>query len=232
MLLKLAGLTVRIDARYPYLPLLCRDYTVPEGEPELTICATEEDLLREGAALPQASPGYLESVAVYRKLCDALALRGVVLLHAAVLVTDGRAYAFTAKSGTGKSTHLKLWMDMLGDRAFVLNGDKPLMRLGEDGQVWIYGSPWCGKEGWNRNTSAPLGALCFLERDMVNRIAPLPPEEGVERILPQLLRPSTPEGVLRTLSLADECLRRVPLFLLGCNISPEAAALSYAAMHG
>ena len=210
MLLKLAGLTVRIDARYPYLPLLCRDYTVPEGEPELTICATEEDLLREGAALPQASPGYLESVAVYRKLCDALALRGVVLLHAAVLVTDGRAYAFTAKSGTGKSTHLKLWMDMLGDRAFVLNGDKPLMLLGEDGQVWIYGSPWCGKEGWNRNTSAPLGALC----------------------LPQLLRPSTPEGVLRTLSLADECLRRVPLFLLGCNISPEAAALSYAAMHG
>ena len=91
------------------------------------------------------------------------------LLHAAVIEVDGLAYAFAAPSGTGKTTHIALWKKFFGDRANIINGDKPIIRF-ENGTPYIYGTPWCGKEGYNINTKAPLAALCFIERSPENTI--------------------------------------------------------------
>lgn len=233
MLCRLAGYVFDIKAKHTYIPRLCHDYIVENGaDVDFTVSVTEEELAAEAIRQPTQRAPYLEGTCAIRQITDWLAPRGVVLLHAAVVCVDGVAYAFSAPSGTGKSTHVCLWLEMLKERAFVLNGDKPFLKKEADGTLRVYGSPWCGKEGWNRNTSAPLGGLCFLERAAGNRIRRMAPSEGVVRIFSQLLRPSTMDGVDATLTMANDVLTQVPVWLLGCNISKEAAELSFGAMHG
>ena len=77
-----------------------------------------------------------------------------MLLHAAILQYEGRAYAFLGRSGTGKSTHTGLWLKYL-DGSKIVNGDKPILSIGEK-DVIAYGTPWMGKEGRGENTQAPL----------------------------------------------------------------------------
>jgi hypothetical protein len=143
-------------------------------------------------------------------------------MHAAVIAVDGVAYAFTAKSGTGKSTHLKLWMEMLGDRAFVLNGDKPLIRLFEDGTVRAYGTPWCGKEGWQTNTSAALDAVVFLEQAKANEITTVGKEEFTHRISEQILPPANRDTADQFVELLHHTVEHVPAYVLKCNMSTTA----------
>ena len=233
MLYRIADFLIDIEPRFPLMRRHLEEYAYHgEGEADFSVRVTDEMLEKQRAAQPEFSLPYHEGTCMLRVIADTVVHRGCFLMHAAVIAVDGVAYAFTAKSGTGKSTHLKLWMEMLGDRAFVLNGDKPLIRLFEDGTVRAYGTPWCGKEGWQRNASLPLGGLCFLERDTENHIRPLAANEAVERIFSQLLKPSTARGLAATLDMADTVLSTVPLWLLGCNISPEAAETSYTAMTG
>ena len=119
--------------------------------------------------------------------------------------------------------YLKADVD-LKDNPATPSADLEICKKEADGTLWVYGSPWCGKEGWNRNTSAPLGGLCFLERAAENRIRRISPTEGVSRIFSQLLRPSTLEGIDATLMMANDVLTRTHVWLLGCNISKEATA--------
>ena len=233
MLYRIADFLIDIEPRFPLMRKHLEEYAYEgEGKADFSVRVTDEMLEKQRAAQPEFSLPYHESTCILRVIADTVVHRGCFLMHAAVIAVDGVAYAFTAKSGTGKSTHLRLWMEMLGDRAFVLNGDKPFLRLFEDGTVRAYGTPWCGKEGWQRNTSLPLGGICFLERDVTNHIRPLAANEAVERIFSQLLKPSTAAGLAATLDMADRVLAGVPLWLLGCNISPEAAETSYKAMTG
>jgi hypothetical protein len=152
-----------------------------------------------------------------------------MLLHAAAVKVGDRAYAFSAPSGTGKSTHIKLWRRVYGERVGILNGDKPILRE-KDGALTVYGTPWCGKEGWNRNDSALFGAMCFVERADENRIRLLSHDEAVARVFAQLLKPSAPEGLAETLRMTDLLIRTVPIYLLSCNMSEEAARLSFETM--
>ena len=80
---------------------------------------------------------------IYRKIADALVDDGVILYHGSVIAVDGQGYLFTAKSGTGKSTHTALWRELFGERAVMVNDDKPLLRVKDD-QVTVYGTPWNG----------------------------------------------------------------------------------------
>ena len=63
---------------------------------------------------------------------------GGFMLHSSAVVVDGKAYLFSANCGTGKSTHTKLWLNLFGDQAYILNDDKPALRL-EDGTWYAYG---------------------------------------------------------------------------------------------
>lgn len=233
MLYRIADFLIDIEPRFSLMQRHLEEYAYHgEGKADFSVRVTDEMLKKQQAMQPEFALPYHESTCILRVIADTVAQRGCFLMHAAVIAADGVAYAFTAKSGTGKSTHLRLWMEMLGERAFVLNGDKPLIRVFEDGSVRAYGTPWCGKEGWQRNASLPLGGICFLERDTENRIRPMTAEEAVERIFSQLLKPSTAGGLSATLDMVDRVLKTVPLWLLGCNISPEAAKTSYTAMTG
>ena len=132
---RLAGHTIRIESLYSQVHTLCKAYRV-DGEAEYCITTTPADIAYErqrsaradeleGAAVREHADPYLETLAVYRKLAQLLVWDDILLMHGAVVAVDGQAYLFTAKSGTGKTTHTRLWMQQFGDRAVMVNGDKP-----------------------------------------------------------------------------------------------------------
>ena len=226
-LYRIADFIMDIKSRYQHIPRQCAAYLAPEGSvPDFTIEVSEEEIDASLTASGHSSRGYHESICAYRHIATEILQHGGMVMHAAVVGYDGGAYAFSAKSTTGKSTHISLWRECFGESVTVINGDKPILRI-RDGKVYAYGTPWCGKEGWNTNTSAPLTALCFLERSPENYIHPLDTSEAFNRIVHQLIRPRDAAQMDLTLQFTDLLLRTVPTFVLGCNISHEAAELSF-----
>lgn len=110
--------------------------------------------------------------AIMLSFAFASALHGALLIHASCIMKDGWAYPFTAKSGTGKSTHTSLWMKHIKG-AELLNDDNPVIRF-IDGKTFVYGSPWSGKTPCYRNRKARLGAVTKIERAPANTIERLP----------------------------------------------------------
>ena len=99
-----------------------------------------------------------------------------------------------------------------------------------DGKLYAYGTPWCGKEGWNNNTRVPVNALCFLERSKDNNIRRIGADEAIMRLFHQILTPSDMETVDALFPLLDKTLREVPCYILGCNMDEEAAVVAYNGM--
>lgn len=232
--IRLADLNILIHAHHKYVVRQCENYLTPEPLTEetadLVVEAVAEELEAEKAKNPSNMPvGYIESICIYRVICRKLPLLGAMLLHSAVISDGGHGYAFTANSGVGKTTHIKLWQQAFGDEVSIVNGDKPIIRK-KDGKWYAYGTPWCGKEGWNINTAVPLAAICFLRRGEKNTIAPLKAETAIGDIMPQLLIPDDAAALMATLDLLDGVLTDVPLYELHCTISEEAARIARAAM--
>ena len=99
----------------------------------------------------------------------ATATLGTLEMHASTVVKDGRAYLFLAKSGTGKSTHSRMWMQAIPG-THLMNDDNPVVRCWPDGRVVAYGTPWSGKTPCYRNESFPVGAFVRIERAPENRL--------------------------------------------------------------
>lgn len=228
--IRIAGIAVGIDNRYEYVKRLCRDYICTD-EPRFCVRAKESDLRKQLELFSQGGPGYAESICVYRDICRRLPEYGAFVFHAAAVECDGASYAFSAPSGTGKSTHAALWLDAFGDRARIINGDKPVIRICNEG-IYVCGTPWCGKEGQNTNAESPLRALCFIERGTENSIRSIEKSEAVMRIMPQILMPREEKEADLLFGLLDRALSLLPLYVLRCNISAEAAYTAYEGMKG
>lgn len=226
--IKLAGVCVGIDNRYQHLERQCQAFRCEDELIDFTVSVSQEEILEE-QKFGKFSDGYCESICMYRHICEKMPAYGVFLMHASVLEVDGYAYAFSAPSGTGKSTHTALWLKNIPNSR-VLNGDKPLLRVEENGTVTAYGTPWNGKENWGENISAPLKAVCFLERGLVNEIRRVSEEETVMRLAHQLYLRGDRGSVNLQLALMDSFVRTVPFYAIKCNISDEAALLAYNTM--
>ncbi len=230
--IRIAGLDIGIDNKYDFVKRLCRDYIKDSDRLKFTVSADHSMIAAETAGeVAPAVPGYAESLCIYREICRRMPEYSAYLLHAAAVECDGRAYAFAAKSGTGKSTHASLWLKHLGSRARVINGDKPIVRFFEDG-AYIYGTPWCGKEGYNVNTRSRLAAICFIERSSENKIRPAARREVTEKLIRQTLLPREPAEITMLMQLIDLTVRSIPCWVLSCNMSLEAAEIAYMAMSG
>lgn len=234
--IRIAELSVGIDNRYPFVEKLCRDYLCDEP-PLFTVRATEEDIDREGELVRADAPvgahlprGYLESIVVYREIAKRLPEYDAFVFHGVALSLPDGAYLFTAKSGVGKTTHTRLWLERYGALCHVLNGDKPIIR--EIGGVpYVFGTPWQGKENYGTNESAPLRALAFVHRAPENRAEQIADASSV--ILPLLSQayvPQSQEAALRVFGIADNILKNINLFHLYVNMQPEAAEVAYRAM--
>lgn len=225
---RIAGLSVKM-ATYGRTEAQSRSYLVDISEPVDIVI--EQDPERIKRMYPRLSDEDCEYLATgsdfYAKL---LAFNGF-RLHSSAIVVDGIAYLFSATSGTGKSTHTNLWLKLFGDRAFILNDDKPALRL-EDGVWYAYGTPWSGKHDISVNTRVPVGGIACLERGEVNEIEPFGGYDAVLAILRQSNKPKDAQCRMQLLELLDKLISQVPVWKLRCNMEPEAAIVSYEAMSG
>lgn len=209
----------------------CKDYLTNE-EPKFHILATDEDLQYEQDCAEDGveyTKSYLEYIALYRLFCEKSVDYGVFLCHGSVVEVDGKAYLFTAPSGTGKSTHTKLWREVFKDRAIMINDDKPLLRI-EDDAVYAYGTPWDGKHGLSTNKRSPLVGICFLYQDKENHIEKITAEKAVGLLMNQIYRPRNVEGLIKTMDFVDQLMKKVPMYKMGCNISTKAVKMAYDTM--
>lgn len=230
-LYSIAGLTVQMDCRGRTQQQSLAYITKESMNPDMVISREEiDDLLgwfqNEHPELAgDLCEYYVSGMLFYRKLLDF----GGLQLHSSAVVVDGKAYAFTADCGTGKSTHTQLWLDRFGDRAFILNDDKPALRC-EDGVWYAYGTPWSGKYDISRNVRIPLAGIAIVERSENNEIQPIGGMPAILAILKQVNRPRAAEYRVKLMDLLDKLITTVPVWKLRCNMDPEAAVVAYEAM--
>jgi hypothetical protein len=236
---KIAGHSVEFNSMYDEIHRMCEKYQTMEP-PEFSICIHPEDITRErgkseaeakkeGNPIRHFSEEYLETLAVYRKLSEQLVDQNILLFHGSVIAVDGKGYLFTAKSGTGKSTHTRLWRELFGERAVMVNDDKPLLHITEKG-VTAYGTPWDGKHHLSSSISVPLKAICILRRDITNHIERIDRSLAYSMLLQQTYRSANQDKMTKTLELIDLLMAKVELYMLGCNMESEAAVVAYKGM--
>ena len=228
---RIADKNIRISSLFSFIHVYCDEYKT-DGEPDFEVEITEADLKAECKAVKaDIMGGWVEVSAVYRKIAEIMPKYDTFMLHGSAISVDGEGYLFSAKSGTGKSTHTKLWCKLLGDRAIMVNDDKPFIRV-TGGEARIYGTPYSGKEGLNTNISVPLRAICILERSETNRIRQVDFSDVYPVLVQQAYHPSDREMFDRTLELLDRLSQHVRFNRLSCNKELEAAEVSYSAMKG
>ena len=228
---KFGDIPIEITYRGSYLEQKAKDYITDE-EPLFSVFATDEDLEYEREKSEEGdefSKPYLEYVAIHRLICEKIIDYGLVLFHSSVVELDGECYLFTAKSGTGKSTHTRMWREVFGERAIMINDDKPLIKE-EDGVFYAYGTPWDGKHHLSVNRRSPIKAICYLERGEKNEIEKVNSQDVTYNLLAQVYRPRNQEGLIKTLDFADSMLKSIPMYKMKCTISHEAAQMAYDAM--
>ena len=228
--ISIAGLSVGIDNRYPYLESFCRDYLTEEA-PLFTVRATDEAIDEEAKASEAVYPkGYLESIVVYREIAKRLPTYDGFVFHGVALAVGDKAYLFTARSGVGKTTHTGLWLSAFDD-CHVLNGDKPILRF-IDGVCYAAGTPWQGKERLGENEMLPVGGVAFVHRAPENRACVIDSAQAVLPFLSQTYLPEDDESVGMIVASVDRILSSVGLVNLYVNMNPDAALVARRALIG
>jgi len=237
--IQIAGLVTHVQPLFISTQEYCRPY-LTDLEPEFFVEVTEADLvyqqelmekeaLEEGFRIRKYGGPFLERATIQRKIAFELLNRDTLLLHGSTVGVDGAAYLFTARCGTGKSTHTRFWREIFGQRAVMVNDDKPFLKITSSG-VYAYGSPWSGKHGLDTNICLPLKGICFLRRGTENRICLAEPEEYLEELCHQSLFPEDAAGQDKGRTLVKLLSQMVPLWEMDCTKDPSAALVSYEAM--
>jgi hypothetical protein len=235
---KIADKVIEVTSIYAEVHEYCTDYLTDEpADYSITTTQADIDFEREksaredeieGIPVRHFSDSYLEELAVYRKIAEKMIEYDTVLFHGSVVAVDDVGYLFTAKSGTGKSTHTRLWREYFGDRAVMVNDDKPLLHIADT--VTAYGTPYNGKHRLGTNTSVPLKAICILTRSAENHIEPITREQAYTMLLQQVYRPADMLKMAKTLELVDRLADSVKLYRLGCNMDISAAKVAFEGM--
>lgn len=154
-----------------------------------------------------------------------IVFHGGFVIHASSISCSGKGIAFTAPSGTGKSTHASMWEKIYN--ASVLNDDCPIIKF-EDNQPFIYGTPWSGANNKALPSSSPLSALVVLEQSEENSIRELTNKDAIPLLLPRMFLPyQNPALMDMALRNAERTIQAVPKYLLKCRPDREAVELVY-----
>ena len=237
--IRIAGHTAWVSSLFASTRDYCGKY-LTEEIPECEITVTREDLtfeqealrqeaLEEGIRIRTFTDPFLERTAIQRKLAEFLFDRDILMTHGSTVAVDGKAYLFTAKCGTGKSTHTRLWRQVFGQRAVMVNDDKPFLKLTAVG-VLACGSPWSGKHGLDTNVTLPLQGICILTRGKENSIRQITAEEALPMLLRQSYCPMEQSKRVQFEMLVQQLAEKTPLWHMECNMDPSAAEVSHNAM--
>ena len=155
----------------------------------------------------------------------ASACTGTVLFHSAVVSLDGRGYMFLGKSGTGKSTHARLWLQNIPGTE-LMNDDNPAVRVKPDGTAVVYGTPWSGKTPCYRNVSAPLGGIVLLSQAPYNKIVRLKGIGAYAAVVPSISGKRWDERIADGLHETENALAsNIQVWHLDCLPDADAAHL-------
>lgn len=245
---RLVNFPLYLQSVYSYTPYIFQSYYIqPTPEDKMAFAALtgqdpahlqpialtdqEFDTLQQMLQLPlPCSDGYLEGLKLYGKVAELFLPHNILLFHASAIALDGKAFLFTAPSGTGKSTHARLWRERFGDRVVMINDDKPMLQFCQDGTIQVWGTPFAGKDRLHTNMHAPLQGIVLLHQADENSIQPMTPHQAFPHLFQQTYRDfDHPDDIRHCLDLVDR-LSRLPVYSLGCTISQQAVSLAYSAL--
>lgn len=147
-----------------------------------------------------------------------------VLIHASLVRQNGNGYAFIAKSGTGKSTQVSMWLRYLKG-CDLMNDDNPIIRI-VDGKAYVYGSPWSGKTPCYRNVKASLGAITRIDRATTNWVEKLPPIEAFASLLPSCSSMKWDQDIFNNIcNTITKLIETTGIYTLHCLPNKEAAEI-------
>lgn len=206
---KIADIVWSICPKQSYTRDLLREYETTESCAEVTVPAFSKGAEAEHIQLLQYINEQLAGN--YQGL----------MLHGAAIIYNKKAYLFVALPGTGKTTHIGLWRQVMGDKVCILNGDKPFLR-DKGNQILVYGGPWRGKEGLGCNAVCPLGGVYLLRRGEENRVCKASSREKLQGLLDAILLCEDHRAMLNVMAVLDALCKSVPVSVLYCNMETDA----------
>lgn len=213
--------------RYPETKKYFKNYICdepPETAGELLTVTDELWERHRNVAESSISEAYTEFYALLGITSRALLKHGKCLFHGVAFLWRGRAWIITAPSGTGKTTQLRMWQKLFGDEIELINGDKPVMECREDGSVWMYPSPWNGKENLSGSKSGKLAGIIYLEQADHNEFGRMDLRSSIFPIYRQFLYYGDYEKEIREVGhMLDVVLRKIPVWKLS-NLGDESSA--------
>ena len=171
---------------------------------------------------------YFLTHALMRAYMLATSANGTLLIHSSCVVYDEKAYLFQGKSGTGKSTHARLWLQNI-EGARLLNDDNPLIRISEDGTARVYGSPWSGKTPCYRNASSPIGGFVRIVRSDENELRGLSPLKAYASLTASVAFMPFVREKLREIrhKEIERLVMTVPCYEMHCRPDADAARVCF-----
>ena len=181
--------------------------------------------LREAVVTTKDGNPYAVNCAAMLMYTLTTARMRTALFHSSVIENQGRAYMFLGKSGTGKSTHSRLWLQHI-EGSKLVNDDNPIVRVDDNGQATVYGSPWSGKTPCYRNVSYPIESIVRLEQAPYNKILRLSGVEAYSAIVPSIAGKRWDKAMAEGLHQTENALvMNIPIWHLKCLPDKTAAQL-------
>lgn len=232
----IGNIVAQVQSNHSYIMKLCEPYFTDECANSY-IFIDEASIENERKAVIEmrnktdlkpadTADWFLEVYALLKKLLPILPEHKMLFMHGSAIRYKGKAYIFVAPSGTGKSTHTRLWKERFGEDITVINDDKPFLFF-RDGKVYLCGTPWRGKHNIGQNLEAELGGIIILSRGETNIIQRVDPTDAVQAIIHQSNLHTYKDKALLALDLIDDLLKLVPIYRLSCTPTVEAVEECY-----
>ena len=224
--IKIVNKVLEINAFNETTKRYCKDFLCDE-KADYVIEMTKEDLENETS---NSNDGHVyvneEISALYRKIADLLVEDNIIVFHSSAFKVNNYGFLVTARSGVGKSTHVNLLEQYIGEDFAYINDDKPLLLV--DDMVTIFSTPWNGKERRGNNNSAPLKAIIFLNRGIDNTYKVISNKQEIYiKMLSQIYLPRDKDKREKALKIADQLLKSVNFYEIYVNKDLESAKMTY-----
>lgn len=227
--IKLANQTVRLNLLFSDTKEYFRSFFCEPSNSAMAVGITEEIFKQEVEKYECNHPDkYYE---YYRLIIDinrVLFPTKRCIYHGTAFIWRGKAWILTAVSGTGKTTQYRLWNQLFGDEIEVINGDKPVLEFRDDKSVWVWPSPWNGKENYRGTKSAELAGIVILEQADENTIERVNARDSIISIFRQFLfLAETVDEIRAAEPMLDTLLCCIPVWKLRNLGDLASAKLTY-----
>lgn len=229
MIYSICNLNIKMNPKYKYSKKRAKKYLSKNqnSTPNIIINITKSMLLNHMEKYENQNKFLAEYSLLGMMLFEGIINYNGYVLHSSAVSVNNQGYVFTAPSGTGKSTHAKLWIKHFKkNNAKYINDDKPIIRL-INNKFYVCGTPFSGKNDLNSNIIVPLKAIYVLEQGKTNKIEKLNPKNALNALYTQTYFKNTKEQAIKLLNLIEKTINSTQIFKLKCNKEIDSVVLGY-----